>query len=91
MGNHVPNFDGMVPEDLAKWYYDHQPVTPTTAAHIFPGRPSGYIEATNRLADYARHKCVAMAARAHGKIQLALRREALCDRLYQELPEYARW
>lgn len=43
-----------------------------------------------RLETYAAKKAAAMRAREEGNIVVALALESACDRVYQELPEWAR-
>jgi hypothetical protein len=43
------------------------------------------------LADYAKHKAIAMRCRATGDIPAALSEENVCDGYYQSLPPWARW
>jgi hypothetical protein len=43
------------------------------------------------LGDYAHKKATAMQARRAGAIDSALGFERSCDRLYESLPEWARW
>ena len=91
MGNNVPNFDGMNREELSAWWKDHQRPTRTQAANVFPGRPRGYVRLVKDLANYACNKSVAMKCRADGKIQEAQMYEEICERIYTELPDFARW
>jgi hypothetical protein len=91
MGNHVPNFDGMVKEDIAEWYRRQSWNSGEMAAHVFPTRPEGYVLAYNNLITYATLKYRAMAAREKGEIPTSRSLEDECDVLYLKLPEYARW
>ncbi len=43
------------------------------------------------LATYAQHKAKAMKARKAGDITSALTQERLCERIYNQLPKWARW
>jgi hypothetical protein len=43
------------------------------------------------LAEYARVKSNAMALREKGHIRSAQEAEAHCERIYNELPKWARW
>jgi hypothetical protein len=45
----------------------------------------------NLLIHYARTKAGAMEDRLQGNIPSAMHLEGLCDRIYQQLPEKARW
>jgi hypothetical protein len=44
-----------------------------------------------RLALYAMNKATAMQRRAAGKINDAIRAEAICEQIYQSLPDEWRW
>lgn len=61
------------------------------ARNLFPDRPRGYIRAARTLRNYASNKATAMKLRAEGKVSTAMMYEAICDRLYGELPDFARW
>jgi len=61
------------------------------ARTLFPDEPQGYVAAACYLTHYAANKAIAMGLRVAGMIADALRYEAICDRLYKELPEFARW
>lgn len=43
------------------------------------------------LGNYAFHKSVAMKYRADGDIQTASTHELICDKIYETLPEWAKW
>lgn len=43
------------------------------------------------LSDYAKTKAKAIRARLVGAIATALLREAECERIYQQLPAWAKW
>jgi hypothetical protein len=43
------------------------------------------------LARYCDHKAVAMVLRKQGRVAEAQPYEALADRVYQQLPQWARW
>lgn len=43
------------------------------------------------LAFYARKKATAIRTRLSGEINIALKSEKNCDRLYNKLPQWARW
>jgi hypothetical protein len=43
------------------------------------------------LANYCRIKAAAMSHREAGRLDIALRLESWCDRIYSQLPEWARW
>ena len=43
------------------------------------------------LASYAKVKARAMQFRLDGKINQALVQEQICDRIYKQLPDWAKW
>lgn len=45
----------------------------------------------DKLRQYASNKATAMRYRMAGEIGPAMHRERLCERIYNELPEWARW
>ena len=61
------------------------------ARRWFPDRPRGYLRAARTLKHYAANKATAMGLRLAGKVADALQYEGICDRLYKQLPEFARW
>jgi hypothetical protein len=61
------------------------------ARKLFPDRPEGYLRAARTLKHYAANKATAMKLRAEGKISTALTYESICERLYDGLPDFARW
>lgn len=85
------NLDGMDPADLVEFWDKVTKEPNVTAKEIFPSCPKNYVAATKLLAGYALNKSVAMKCRIDGLIQMALHYEAVCDRLYKLLPEFARW
>lgn len=58
---------------------------------LFPDRPKGYKSATKRLANYAANKATAMSCRLSGDIRAAIVYETICERIYEGLPDYAKW
>lgn len=58
---------------------------------MFPHRTAGYVSATINLGHYAYNKATAMRCRARGDSLGAGNYDAICDRIYARLPEYARW
>lgn len=59
----------------------------TMDAHDLRGAGAAF----SLLSQYAFTKANAVQAREDGRITEALRAEEACDRLYQALPEWARW
>ena len=86
------NLDAMEEEELWKWSTFCRQVRPLGAARaLFPERPKGYVTATKDLGNYAVNRAVAIRARLDGQIETALLYEGICDRIYQRLPEWARF
>lgn len=57
---------------------------------LFPNGGKGTRNATADLANYAINKSEAMACRMRGDITAATVYEDICDRIYGELPDWAR-
>ena len=85
------NLDGIDKDEL--WHLHNllrqHPVA--EARRWFPDRPRGYVAATRTLEHYAANKATAMKLRAEGNVATAMVYEAICERLYKQLPEFARW
>ena len=87
----APNLDAMERGELME-FWQATNVTPVTEARrLFPERPAGYVSATKNLGHYAANKATAMRCRLAGRPDSALQYEAICDRIYSDLPEFARW
>lgn len=95
MTNNVPNLDCMHEMDLLEFSRHH--IHGVGFKALFPGREVGAIglpspvSATVDLAHYAQLKATAMQCRLRGEIPRALTYEGLCEKLYESLPEWARW
>jgi hypothetical protein len=88
----APNLDGVAPSELWEFWSATNSVRPIRMARrLFPDRPKGYVAVTRNLGCYASNRATAMKCRAEGKISIALDYEAICDRIYDRLPEYAKW
>lgn len=87
------NLDSYIdPQDLWEIWKRTSTVRPIAfARQLFPLAPSGYVRATKNLGHYAANKATAMQCRLRGEIQSALMYEGICDRIYDQLPEYAKW
>ena len=89
----APNLDDATTDHDVLMTYWHviycHPVR--TARRLFPHRPRGYVAATQKLSGYASNKSAAMACRERGDITAAQVYELICDRIYSELPAFARW
>ena len=58
---------------------------------LFGRTGRGTVRALKDCANYASNKATAMQCRARGDIKTALMYESICDRIYQTLPDFARW
>ena len=90
----VPNFDAMSRSDLwAFWKLCGMSsgIRWTIARAIFPDRPKNYVRVASHLKNYACNKAVAMKCRIDGDINAALVYEGICDRIYNDLPTWAKW
>jgi hypothetical protein len=54
-------------------------------------RPKGYTRAALQIREYAACAIAARMWRHGGQIAQAMKHEAECERIYQSLPEFARW
>ena len=86
--NNCPNLDCLQPEELMAFWAHHQ--RGAAWQELFPEGGEGTRKATNDLANYASNKSAAMGCRLRGDIAQALMYEAICDRIYNELPDWAR-
>ena len=64
---------------------------PRRAARRLFGSQTQSVVATRQLCCYAWNKVTAMSCRERGEIKTATRYEAICDQIYENLPEFARW
>lgn len=90
------NFDAMDKDELVAFFIEHRNGADWTRVLSRDIVPNGitWKQATKiakKLAEYALQKSAAMRYRESGKIDPALRHEKECDRIYNELPEWARW
>ncbi len=75
----IQNLDGMWPDDLRAY-----------AASLKP-RERSFVTIQSMYRQYAHIKANAMDLRSIGMISHALTLEAQCERIYNLLPERARW
>jgi hypothetical protein len=91
----MENLDTMSIEGLHAWavkYTRNTCVKPRLLAReLFPEQPKGYVSAMYDTGNYAWNKYTAMQCRLRGEIDPALMYEAIADRIYEKLPEFARW
>jgi hypothetical protein len=86
------NLDGMDQDDLHAFVAATRSINRQRAGRrMFPGGPPGVLQAVRHLNSYAWNKAKAMSYRKRGKIHMAIRHECVCEKIYTELPEYARW
>ncbi len=84
------NLDSESPESLWSFWKRTNSVRPIAfAKQLFPDRPKGYVRATKMLGHYASNKATAIICRLRGD-NTALIYESICDRVYEDLPEWAR-
>ncbi|MHC4299607.1 MAG: hypothetical protein ACYS7Y_20195 [Planctomycetota bacterium] len=86
------NLDGMHESELYVFAAATRGTSPRRAARrLFPEMPSGVLQVVRDLKNYAWNKVTAMACRSRGEIDTAIMYEGICERIYEDLPEYARW
>lgn len=67
-------------------------IRPVAEARVlFPGRPEGYVQAAIGLRNYAVNRAVAIQCRRRGDIQGAQMYERIAEKIYRDLPAYAKW
>lgn len=90
----IPNLDNLDIEGLQD-FLSSFPVTGhpgiKNARRLCPDRRKGYVGIARDVRAYTWHKITAMKLRLEGSIEVALRYEAICDRMYQHIPEDLRW
>ncbi len=88
----APNLDGVHQDELWEFWQATNSVRPIVMARrLFPDRPKGYVAVTRDLGNYAANRATAMKCRLEGQIDTALMYESICERIYQRLPDYAKW
>ena len=60
-------------------------------AELLGGRFPGYTVVAGDLGAYAANKATAIRCRLEGHVDRAMVYEDICDRIYQGLPDRARW
>lgn len=84
----MDNLDVMDPEALMGFWMAHRGGRNYKTLG-FSGR--GAKRAASDLACYASNKATAMNCRLRGEINTALLYEGICDSIYDNLPEFAKW
>jgi hypothetical protein len=87
----TPNLDCMSYEELRSFAVAVGSAPVKTARELFPDRQRGYVRAALKLKGYAWNKLTAIACRQRGDIEAAMVYENICDRIYDDLPEFAKW
>lgn len=88
----TPNLDAQSIDDLWEFWKETNSVRPIRfARRLFPDRPKGYVAVTRDIGCYASNRATAMKCRLEGKIQIAIQYEDICERIYQRLPQWAKW
>lgn len=87
----IPNLDTMDDDALREFWITYDRAVPTRARQLVPDRRAGYVGVVRKLALYALNLHTARHCRTSGKIEEAQRYEAICQRLYSELPPWAKW
>lgn len=87
--NNVPNLDCEASADLMAFWKKHQ--RGLRYLDLFPSGGRGSKSATADLANYASNKATAQQCRLRGDIRSAAMYEDIADRIYESLPEFAKW
>ena len=83
--------DSMTADELIKWWGKYRFATKSQRLEIFGRIGRGTVKAMRDCANYAANKSTAIHCRGRGDIQSALMYENIANRIYQSLPEYAKW
>ena len=85
------NPDCMSADEIRQWIAAIGPGhRPAIAKQWFAGQ-RGMFEHARNVRNYLWNKLTAMELRLEGSIAKALAYEVICDRIYKELPDVARW
>jgi hypothetical protein len=88
----VPNLDCQWSDDLRSFAFNVHIDVAHAIGRMFPDRPESESKPVAfNLATYASRKADSMDSRSSGNAERAIRLENQCDRLYANLPEWARW
>jgi hypothetical protein len=85
------NLDDMDEADIREFAEKVRENPARFAATIFPNKPSGYVKVTKDLGNYAWNKLTAIGLRKGGQVKKAKTYEDICDKMYREFPDYAKW
>lgn len=61
------------------------------AQRLFPDHADGRVRAVKDIKNYCWNAITARHLRVDGNIQTAMEYESICDRIYDRMPEWARW
>jgi len=84
------NLDAMTPSELWNLWETIDQRLISSARILFPGQTKGIIAAARDFKNYCSNKATAMVFRMDGDIPQALKHEGICDRIYQDLPKWAK-
>ncbi len=88
----APNLDdSMTAAELFAWSHTIGHATKAQRIELFGNSGKGTKLAAKALANYAANKGTAMQCRARGDIATAQMYESICERIYSDLPAFARW
>jgi hypothetical protein len=88
----APNLDAMTASELMTFWASYRGIRPVTPAQLmFPNNRVGRVKAFHDLQCYASNKATAIQCRQRGDIQTAQIYESICERIYSQLPDYAKW
>ena len=96
MMNAIPNFDGMMCDDI--YIYDWLSrigwagrISRIRSEDLVGDKRKGYTTIAGNIRNYAVSKYTAMRCRERGDIAVALLCERICDDIYKRLPADLRW
>jgi hypothetical protein len=86
------NLDALSVDELSYIGFNPIGVRPISLARkLFPLNPNGRVRAVRDLHNYAANRATAMICRERGEITTALQYESICDRIYDSLPDFAKF
>lgn len=85
------DLDSFTQEELKKFIDDYEKDAHQLALELFPSKDFAFVTVTKHLYEYSKNKLQAINNRLNGKIDTALHFEKLCDDIYQQLQDYAKW
>jgi hypothetical protein len=88
------NPETMEKDDLMAFWQMTDEANPIAAARKFFGEPPyqhGYVRVFKDLGAYSCNKAIALGLRSDGQIGSAQKYERICERIYRNLPAWAKW